>query len=126
MILVPVEPVPITPTRLPVMSRSSGHALVCTRVSGEESRAGDVGHVGLRQQSQRGDQVPGGVLLAAAVRTVQVAGSRRTRAHDIGVQLDVAPQVEAVHHVVEVGEDVLLLEVARRPVAVLEHSLSKE
>ncbi len=35
---VPVDPVPITPTRLPAMSRSFGHALVCTRVPATLSR----------------------------------------------------------------------------------------
>ena len=37
---VPVEPVPITPTRLPVMSRSAGQAFVCTRRPANESRPG--------------------------------------------------------------------------------------
>ena len=37
---VPVEPVPITPTRLPVMSRSFGQALVCTSGPAKVSRPG--------------------------------------------------------------------------------------
>ena len=120
--LEPVEPVPITPTRWPVMSTSSGQAPVCTSLPSKESMPGNVGDVGGGEQSQRVDQVASRCTLRRCrCGRPSVAGLVEARGRDLGVQLDVAAQVVAVHDVLQVAEDVLgWVEVTGGPVPVLE------
>ena len=73
---VPVEPVPITPTRLPVMSRSSGQALVCTSAPAKVSPPGMSGMLLFASSPSAVHQVAGGVTASPVlVRTVQMPAS---------------------------------------------------
>ena len=112
----PVEPLPITPTRLPVRSRSSGHAPVCTRRPSKSSMPGKFGHVGRRQQAQPVDQEP-------ALERDAAVGVHGPDAGDLvefgvghrGLERDVLAQVVAVHDAVEVLEDLGLAHELRLP-----------
>ena len=113
----PVEPVPMTPTRLPVGRHHRAASGPCDRPAAELVHARDVREVGRRQQPDAVDDELGRQVSPVSVTTVHrpVASSNVGR-FDRGVERDAAPKVEAVGDVVQVGQDLRLPRVALVPV----------
>ena len=115
----PLEPVPITPTRLPRRSTPScGHATVWYDLPVEASRgprcSGSWSTTAVRRRRTRNwadRRSPPLVVIGPAVRRLVEVGARL----DGGAERDAAAQVEAVGDVVQVGQDLGLPRVALVP-----------
>ena len=122
MICTPLDPVPMTATRLPAKSTGvGGHRPGVVRLASKVLPSGHVREVRHREDAGRGDHESRPDLGAVAdhhrprPRRLVVHGRR-----DHGVESDVAPEVEAVDHVVEVTLDLRLFGELLLPLPLLE------
>ena len=123
----PLDPVPMTATRLPAKSTGvAGHRPGVVRLAAEVLASGHVREVRHREHAGRGDEEPRAELGAVAER--DGPRPRRLVVHgrgDRGVEPDVAPEVEAVDDVVEVALGLRLLGEVLLPLPLVEQLLAR-
>ena len=127
-ICTPLEPVPMTATRLPAKSTGVGRpAARVVRLAAEVLTTRHVGEVRHREHAGGGDQVAGPVHGAVVDRD----RPRRRRlvpdgGGDLGAEAHVAAEVEPVDHVVEVALGLGLLREVLLPLPLLEQLLGEQ